>query len=74
MPLGGRANGRAGASGRSAANARRWPSEDQVLTERAALHALLLARHDRLDIIVVDELSDIQSPLLPGWIRKGVFP
>jgi hypothetical protein len=67
-------NGPAGASGRSSASARRWPSEDQVLTERAALRALLRAGHDRLDITVVDELSDNQSPLLPGWIRKDAFP
>jgi hypothetical protein len=40
----------------------------------AALRALLRAGHHRLDITVVDELSDNQSPLLPGWIRKDAFP
>lgn len=67
-------NGPADASGCSSASVPRWPSEDQALAERAALHALLRAGHDRLDITVVDELSDNQSPLLPGWIRKDVFP
>lgn len=70
----GTGDGRAGASGRSFASARQWPSEDQVLTERAALHALLRAGHDRLDIAVVDELSDNQLPVLSAWIRKDVFP
>jgi hypothetical protein len=67
-------NGPADASGRSSASVRRWPSEEQALTDRTALQALLRAGHDRLDIAVVDELSDNQSPLLPGWIRKDVFP
>jgi hypothetical protein len=67
-------SGMAGAPGRSSATASRWLSEDQALTERAALHALLRAGHDRLDIAVVDELSDNQSPVLPQWIRKDVFP
>jgi len=67
-------NGPTGASGLSSASARRWPLEDQALTERTGLHALLRADHDRLDITVVDELSDNMSPLLPGWIRKDVFP
>jgi hypothetical protein len=64
----------AGASGRGSASVPRWPSEEQVLTERAALHTLLGASHDRLDIAVVDELSDDQSLLPPGSIQKGVFP
>ena len=64
----------AGASGRASAGAPRWPWEEQVLTERAALHTLLGAGHDRLDIAVVDELSDDQSPLPPGSTQKGVFP
>jgi hypothetical protein len=45
-----------------------------AVTERAALHTLLGAGHDRLDIAVVDELSDDQSPLPPGSTQKGVFP
>jgi hypothetical protein len=64
----------AGSSGRGSASVPRWPSEERVLTERAALHALLGASHDRLDIAVVDELSDDQSLLPPGSIQKCVFP
>jgi hypothetical protein len=52
----------------------RWPSEAQVRTERAALRALLAAGQDRLDIEVVDELSDNCSPLPPGATCKRVFP
>lgn len=62
------------ANGRISAGARRWPAEERSLTERTALHELLRAGHDRLDITVVDELSDEQSPLPPGSSRKGVFP
>jgi predicted nucleotidyltransferase len=49
-------------------------TEEQALVERARLQTLLRAGHDRLDIAVVDGLSDNQSPLPPGSIRKCVFP
>jgi hypothetical protein len=39
-----------------------------------ALHTLLVASHDRLDLAVVDELSDDRSLVPPGSIQKGVFP
>jgi hypothetical protein len=66
--------GTADATGCTSASVSRWPSEDQARTERAALHARLAARHDRLDVEVVDELSDNQSPLPPGATWKRVFP
>jgi hypothetical protein len=66
--------GSSGATGSGSASIPEWPSEEQVLTERAALHTLLGAGNDRLDIAVVDELSDNQSPLPPGAIPKCVFP
>jgi len=52
----------------------RWPSEEQVCTERAALRTLLAEGHDRLDIEVVDERSDNRWPLPPGATWKRVFP
>jgi len=52
----------------------RWPSEEQVRTERAALRTLLAEGHDRLDIEVVDERSDSRWPLPPGANWKRVFP
>jgi hypothetical protein len=52
----------------------RWPSEEQVYTERAALRTLLAEGHDRLDIEVVDERSDNRLPLPPGATWKRVFP
>lgn len=68
------AEGTADASGCSSASASRWPSEGRVRTERAELRALLAARHDRLDVEVVDELSDNQWPLPPGATWRRVFP
>jgi hypothetical protein len=50
------------------------PSEGQAPTERAALRTLLAAGRGRLDIEVVDELSDKWSPLPPGATWKRVFP
>jgi hypothetical protein len=52
----------------------RWPSEEQVCTERAALRTLLAEGHDRLDIEVVDERSDDRWPLPPGATWKRTFP
>ena len=68
------ANSASDASGCSSASDSRWPSEEQVLTERAALRTQLAAGHDRLDIALVDELSEIRSPLPPGASWKRVFP
>jgi hypothetical protein len=58
----------------SSASAPQWPTEEQVQSERAAMRTLLAAGHDRLDIEVVDELSDNRWTLLPGATWKRVFP
>ena len=52
----------------------RWPSEEQVCSDRAALRTLLAEGHDRLDIEVVDERSDNRWPLPTGATWKYVFP
>ena len=48
-------------------------AEQEAATDRATLEALLRAGHDRLDISVVDERSDIQSPIPPGSTEIEVF-
>jgi hypothetical protein len=66
------ANGTSG--GDTSGSVPRWPSEEQVCTERAALRMLLAEGNDRLDIEVVDERSDNRWPLPPGATWKRVFP